>query len=71
MRQHQEEYQAFLGENVDEYLDSMQQAGTWGDELTLVRFLQQPCMSWQILDKPSSAGPCAAWMRVTAQLACI
>ena len=44
MRQHQEDYQAFLGESVDEYLSSMQQAGTWGDELTLVRFSQQPCM---------------------------
>ncbi|KAK9791363.1 hypothetical protein WJX73_009217 [Symbiochloris irregularis] len=35
MREHQEEYQAFLGEGIDSYLDSMSRTGTWGDELTL------------------------------------
>jgi hypothetical protein len=34
---HKGEYEAFLGENVDDYLNSMEKAGTWGDELTLVR----------------------------------
>ena len=37
MQGHKEDYGAFLGQDVDEYLTSMEQPGTWGDELTLVR----------------------------------
>ena len=37
MQGHKEEYSEFLGEDVDAYLTSMEQPGTWGDELTLVR----------------------------------
>ena len=36
MQGHKDEYGSFLGQDVDEYLDSMKQPGTWGDELTLV-----------------------------------
>ena len=35
MQSHKEDYGAFLGQDVDEYLTSMEQPGTWGDELTL------------------------------------
>lgn len=50
MRSHKEEYDEFLGESVDEYLKSMEQPGTWGDELTLVKALfsiQQAFLSKQ------------------------
>lgn len=42
MRGHTQDYAAFLGENVDDYLNSMEQPGTWGDELTLVSQRQPP-----------------------------
>ena len=37
------DYAAFLGENVDDYLKSMEQPGTWGDELTLVSTRDKLC----------------------------
>ena len=47
MQGHKEDYGAFLGQDVDEYLASMEQAGTWGDELTLVSTLRSYTCSRQ------------------------
>jgi OTU-like cysteine protease len=36
MADHKEHFQAFLGEDHDEYMREMAEPYTWGDELTLV-----------------------------------
>ena len=37
-REHSEDFAPFLGESFEEYAAAMSRDGTWGDELTLVRF---------------------------------
>lgn len=41
MKTRKQDYAAFLGENIEDYLTSMEHSGTWGDELTLVFHLSQ------------------------------
>ena len=56
MQQHREDYSSFLGENMDDYLESMELPGTWGDELTLVHCLdlQNLCSSAFTLKRPKA-----------------
>lgn len=37
-REHSEDFAPFLGESFEGYAAAMGRDGTWGDELTLVRF---------------------------------
>ena len=42
-REKPDNFAAFLGEEVDAYMERMSQPGTWGDELTLVRQCRMIC----------------------------
>lgn len=41
MRQHKADFESFLGETWHQYITDMSHDGTWGDELTLVRFCRR------------------------------
>ena len=42
-RENKEDFEGFLGEEFDAYMNKMDQVGTWGDELTLVSIKRRSC----------------------------
>ena len=42
MREHQSDFEAFLGDDFDSWVKELSHNDSWGDELTLVRALTQP-----------------------------